>query len=245
MQWFLRHRPDLAALVASWDEPGVGERRLLSLVHGHRMKRLLSRMLDPQEFLSDHGIRSLSRWHLEHPYRVTLGGRELEVHYEPGPSQSDLFGGNSNWRGPVWFPMNYLLIEALQRLHHYYGDDFQVEFPTGSGQHRTLGDVADALSRRLIGLFLPGPGGERPAHGGEPRYATDPAWRDLILFYEYFDGDTGAGLGASHQTGWTALVAKLIEQTGRRVAGAPRSAAGAIGSEPEASPRPERRAGGV
>ncbi|HEY7941840.1 MAG TPA: hypothetical protein VID25_07820 [Candidatus Limnocylindrales bacterium] len=245
MRWFLRHRPDLAALVASWDEPGVGERRLLSLVHGHRMKRLLSRMLDPQEFLSDHGIRSLSRWHLDHPYRVTLGGRELEVHYEPAASQSDLFGGNSNWRGPVWFPLNYLLIEALQRLHHYYGEEFQVEFPTGSGEYRTLGDVADALSRRLIGLFLPGPGGGRPAHGGEERYTTDPAWRDLILFYEYFDGDTGAGLGASHQTGWTALVAKLIEQTGRRAAGAPRPAAGVIGSEPARPSRAGRRGGGV
>ena len=176
MQWFLRHRPDMAALVASWDEPGVGERRLLSLVHGHRMKRLLSRMLDPQEFLSDYGIRSLSRWHLAHPYHVTLGGRDLEVHYEPGPSETDLFGGNSNWRGPVWFPLNYLLIEALQRLHHYYGDDFQVEFPTGSGEHA----LAGRRGRRAVPpAHRPVPA-RRPTARGRPmaaKPATPPTRR--------------------------------------------------------------------
>jgi hypothetical protein len=215
--WFLRNRPDLASLVSSWEEPGVGHRRLLALVRGHRMKRLLKRMLDETEFLSPHGIRSLSRAHAGAPYVLRFEGMTHSVEYEPAESRTGLFGGNSNWRGPIWFPLNYLLIEALQKFHHYFGDDFQVEAPTGSGQTMNLRQVADELSERLAGLFLLGSDrrrpvdGERRANGG-----TDPA--EHVLFYEYFDGDTGAGLGASHQTGWTALVAKLLDQLARGAA---------------------------
>jgi hypothetical protein len=215
MDWFLANRPDLASLVASWEEPGMGACRLLALVHGHRMKALLRRMLDPAEFLSDHGVRALSRYHLDHPYMLSIGGMVHQVDYEPAESRSALFGGNSNWRGPVWFPINYLLIEALQKFDHYYGPEFQVESPTGSGSLADLGEVAGDLSRRLQALFLLDESGRRPVHGRDEGIQSDPAWRDHVLFYEYFDGDTGAGLGASHQTGWTALVAKLLEQTGR------------------------------
>jgi Mannosylglycerate hydrolase MGH1-like glycoside hydrolase domain len=215
MRWFLAHRPDLAALVASWEQPGQGRRRLFALVHGHRLKRILARMLDPDEFLSDHGVRSLSRYHRDHPFELELGGTMSRVDYEPAESRTGIFGGNSNWRGPVWFPLNYLLIEALQRLDHYYGSDFTVECPTRSGTFRSLAEVADDLSRRLERLFLPDATGRRPAAGPVGPLQDDAAFRDRILFSEYFDGDTGAGLGASHQTGWTALVAKLIEQTSR------------------------------
>ncbi len=211
LEWYLTNRPDLARLVSRWQEPGLGERRLFALCRGHRMKRLLRRALDPAEFLSDHGVRSLSRYHAACPYTVRIGGTAYVVAYEPAESQTGLFGGNSNWRGPVWFPVNYLLIEALQKYHHYYGDDFTVECPTGSGRMLTLRQIADELSWRLIRLFLPGPAG-RPASGAEARFRDDPHWRDYMLFYEYFHGDTGTGLGASHQTGWTALVAKLILQ---------------------------------
>jgi hypothetical protein len=215
MRWFLANRPELASLVASWDEPGMGETRLLALVHGHRMKALLRRMLDPGEFLSDHGVRALSRFHRDHPYVLNIGGVESRVEYEPAESRSALFGGNSNWRGPVWFPINYLLIEALQKFDHYYGPEFQVECPTGSGSFADLGQVAGNLSRRLQSLFLLDEAGRRPVFGADDGIQTDPNWRDHVLFYEYFNGDTGAGVGASHQTGWTGLVAKLSEQTGR------------------------------
>jgi hypothetical protein len=213
LEWFLEHRPDLASLVSRWQEPGVGERRLLALVRGHRMKRLLKRMLDPEEFLSDHGIRSVSRYHFEHPYMLQVGGREYAVHYEPGESSTGLFGGNSNWRGPIWFPINFLLIEALQRFHHYYGDDFLVECPSDSGVKRTLWEVSQDLSSRLTHIFLRDHDGCRPVYGANQTWQIDTHWRDYIEFHEYFHGDTGAGLGASHQTGWTALVAKLLEQT--------------------------------
>ncbi|HEU0236322.1 MAG TPA: hypothetical protein VFR14_07780 [Candidatus Limnocylindrales bacterium] len=213
--WFLRNRPELAALVASWEEPGVGERRLLALVHGHRMKALLRRMLDESEFLSPHGIRALSRVHRDQPYMLQLGGQEHRVEYEPAESRSGLFGGNSNWRGPIWFPINYLLIEALQKFDHYYGPDFRVELPAGSGTLATIGDVAAELSRRLESIFLVGADGRRPVFGTDEAVQRDSRWRDHVLFYEYFDGDTGRGVGASHQTGWTGLVAKLLEQTGR------------------------------
>jgi Mannosylglycerate hydrolase MGH1-like glycoside hydrolase domain len=216
MTWFLEHRPDLASLVASWEAPGMGERRLLALVHGDRLRRILGHMLDPTEFLSEHGVRSLSAWHRDHPFCLSLDGVEHSVDYEPGESTTSLFGGNSNWRGPVWFPIDFLLVEALQQYAHYYGDGFTVEYPTGSGQQASLEAIAADLSRRLISLFLPGGDGRRPVHGDEPRYAAGGPWADDVLFYEYFDGDTGRGLGASHQTGWTALVAKLIEQTGGR-----------------------------
>jgi hypothetical protein len=213
LEWFLANRPDLASLVARWKEPGAGERRLLALMRGSRMKRLLRRMLDPDEFLSDYGVRSLSKFHARNPYVLNVNGTAHTVAYEPGPSTSGVFGGNSNWRGPVWFPINYLLIEALQKFHHYYGEDFLLESPTGTGEMRTLGQIAEDISRRLIDLFLRDADGRRPVFGDNPLFQDDPHWRDYLLFYEYFHGDTGAGLGASHQTGWTALVAKLLEQT--------------------------------
>ena len=214
LEWFLLHRPELSSLISRWTEPGAGERRLLALVRGHRMKRLLKRLLDPEEFLSDYGIRSLSKAHLAHPYEISIEGTTYSVDYEPAESRTGLFGGNSNWRGPIWFPINYLLIEALQRFHHYYGDDFLVECPTGSGTMLNLWQISQELSRRLTRLFLRDENGRRPVYGGLETFQNDPHWRDNILFHEYFHGDNGAGLGASHQTGWTALVAKLIQQSG-------------------------------
>ncbi len=213
LEWFLIHRPDLAGLISRWKEPGAGERRLLALVRGHRMKCLLSRMLDEAEFLSDYGVRALSRYHKDHPYTLYVNGEAHTVAYEPAESRSGLFGGNSNWRGPIWFPVNFLLIESLQKFHYYYGDDFLVEFPTGSGNKMTLWDIAAELSRRLNRLFLRNQDGRRPVFGSVSTFQDDPLWRDHILFHEYFNGDNGAGLGASHQTGWTGLVAKLIQQS--------------------------------
>lgn len=222
LEWFLEHRPDMAGLVSRWHLPGAGDRRLLALVRGHRMKRLLARALDPAEFLSEYGVRSLSKHHQQNPYLLRLDGIDESVHevrYEPAESHTPLFGGNSNWRGPVWFPINYLLIEALQKFHYYYSDDFLVECPTGSGQLLTLDGIADHLSQRLIRLFLRDSQGRRPYAGTNPLLQQDPHWRDHLLFHEYFHGDTGAGLGASHQTGWTALVAKLLQQQGEKHAG--------------------------
>jgi hypothetical protein len=211
MQWYLDYRPDLARLVSRWHEPGRGDRRLLSLLRGHRMKCLLRRMLDESEFLAPHGVRSLSRWHREHPYTLATDGQSRSVGYLPAESDSGMFGGNSNWRGPVWFPVNYLIVESLQKFHHYYGDDFKVECPTGSGKMCTLEEVACELTRRLTGLFLLDESGRRPVYGDCAKMQGDKHFRDHVLFYEYFDGDTGRGLGASHQTGWTALVAKLLQ----------------------------------
>jgi hypothetical protein len=213
MDWFLENRPELASLVSRWYEPGQGERRLLALARGSRMKRLLKRMLDPQEFLSDYGVRSVSRDHRDHPFVWQSDGRTFTVDYEPAESRTGLFGGNSNWRGPIWMPINYLLVEALQRFHYYYGDDFLVECPSGSGQTRTLWQIGEELSRRLQRLFLRDANGRRAVFGANEFVHADPLWCDYVPFYEYFHGDTGAGLGASHQTGWTALVAKLIDQT--------------------------------
>jgi hypothetical protein len=215
LEWYLSYRPDLARLVSRWQEPGSGERRLLALVRGSRMKRLLRRMLDEAEFLGDHGVRSVSRYHEQHPYVLHVGGSSFSVRYEPAESRTGLFGGNSNWRGPIWFPINYLLIESLQKFHHYYGDDFKVEFPTRSGRFLTLAEIADELEGRLTRLFLRDEQGRRPFHGRNERLQRDPHFRDHLLFHEYFHGDTGEGLGASHQTGWTGLVAKLIDQRGR------------------------------
>jgi len=212
LEWFLENRPQLAALVSQWGVPGKGERRLLALARGHRMKALLKRALDPNEFLSDYGIRSISKYHAEHPFVLRLDGTEFTVRYEPGESQNWLFGGNSNWRGPIWFPVNYLLIEALQRFHHYYSDDFLVECPTGSGTFMNLQQIANELSRRLIRIFSRDAAGRRACFGDRAVFQSDPHWRDLMLFNEYFHGDTGQGLGASHQTGWTGLIAKLIQQ---------------------------------
>jgi Glycosyl hydrolase family 63 C-terminal domain len=211
LEWFLKHRPQLASLVSNWQVPGQGNRRLLSLLRGHRMKALLRHMLDESSFLSDYGIRALSKIHETAPYRLDSGGTHHEVAYWPCESRSGLFGGNSNWRGPIWMPINFLIIEALQRFHRYYGDDFKVECPTGSGQFLTLAEVADELGRRLSRLFLSGAGGQRPVLKYHPKLAGDPHFRDYVLFHEYFHGDTGRGVGASHQTGWSGLVAKLLQ----------------------------------
>jgi hypothetical protein len=214
LEWFLTHRPQLAGLVSRWQEPGLGERRLLAICRGHRMKRVLKRMLDQSEFLSPYGVRALSRMHADQPYALDAGGARYTVEYLPGESNSGLFGGNSNWRGPIWMPVNYLLIESLQQFHHYYGDDFKVECPTGSGQYLTLNQIADELSRRLIGIFARDADGRRAVFGDQPYFQSDEHWRDYVPFYEYFHGDTGAGVGASHQTGWTGVIAKLIQQQG-------------------------------
>ncbi len=212
LRWFLSNRPDLASLVPSWNEEGVGKHRLLALVSGERMQRLLRQMLDETAFLSDHGIRSISKIHEAQPYEFRIDGAVYTVDYEPAESRSGLFGGNSNWRGPVWFPINVLILEALRRFHHYYGDSFTIECPIDSGNKLTLLQVADELSRRLTATFLRGEDGRRPVYDDNELAQMDPHWKDHILFYEYFHGDTGAGLGASHQTGWTALVARLITQ---------------------------------
>jgi hypothetical protein len=210
LKWFFRHRPEMTALVSRWEVSGKGERRLLSLLRGRRMKLLLKRMLDSTEFLSDYGIRSLSKYYLEHPYRFQVNGCTLSVEYQPAESNTRMFGGNSNWRGPIWMPVNFLIIESLQKFHHYYGDDFRVECPTGSGQYRTIGEIAQELSIRLSRLFLRDASGRRPVFGQCDKLQTDPHFRDYLLFYEYFHGDNGRGIGASHQTGWTGLVAKLL-----------------------------------
>jgi hypothetical protein len=212
MEWFIRNRPDLHGNLARLDMAGHNGRRLLSLVNKRRLHALLQKMLDESEFLSPHGVRSLSKYHEQHPYTLEAGGGTYVVGYEPAESKSGLFGGNSNWRGPVWFPTNYLIIESLQKFHYYYGDDFMIEYPTGSGTKMNLWDVSTELSHRLIDLFKRGPDGRRPMYGDVEKFQRDPHFRDLFLFYEYFHGDTGAGLGASHQTGWTALVAKLLQQ---------------------------------
>jgi hypothetical protein len=212
-RWFLKHRADLARHMACLKADGCETGRLiLAIPSRERLERVLRYVFDEAEFLSPHGVRSLSKAYSANPYEVRLGGADHAVAYTPGESDTWLFGGNSNWRGPVWMPVNYLLIEALERYHHFYGDEFTVEFPTGSGRRINLQEAARELSRRLVGLFLPDERGRRPAAGGDARFAGDPHWRDLVLFHEYFHGDTGEGLGASHQTGWTALVARLIEQ---------------------------------
>ncbi len=210
LEWFLEHRPDLAKLVSRWQEGGRGETRLLSLLRGHRMKKLLKRMLDETEFLSDYGIRALSRHHHDNPYRFGSMGQEYTVSYQPAESDSGLFGGNSNWRGPIWMPVNYLIVESLRRFHKYYGDDFKVECPTGSGKFLSLHDVADEIADRLKRIFLPDERGHRPVFGDDARIQSDPNFNAHILFHEYFHGDTGRGVGASHQTGWTGLIASLI-----------------------------------
>jgi hypothetical protein len=214
LEWFIENRKDLTDNVACMRTPGHGERRLLSLVAGDRLRRVLGYMLNEAEFLSPFGVRALSAYHREHPYVLPVNGHEYRVDYEPAESTTAIFGGNSNWRGPVWFPVNYLLIESLQKFHHYFGDSFTVEFPTGSGRMLTLWDVAAELSRRLTHLFLEDQDGRRPVLGGDERFDRRPHWRDHVPFYEFFDGDTGRGAGASHQTGWTGLVAKLLQQSG-------------------------------
>jgi hypothetical protein len=214
MQWFIDNHLDIAEHINMTERSALGVRRLLSLVSRKQLKRVLARMLDETEFLSPYGVRALSRYHLDHPYEVVVNDRVNSVAYEPAESSTGLFGGNSNWRGPVWFPSNYLLIESLQKFHHYFGEDFKLECPTNSGTECDLWQVAEEISRRLEHLFKRGDDGRRPVYGGTEIFQSDPHWKDLILFYEYFHGDNGAGLGASHQTGWTGLVAKLIQQSG-------------------------------
>jgi len=214
MRWFLDNREDLCHLVTRQVTQQGKKRRLLSLVSGDRLRRVLRYMLDEHEFLSPYGIRALSAYHRQHPYVLRVDGMEHRVDYEPAESSTGLFGGNSNWRGPIWFPMNFLIIESLQRFDYFWRGEFTVEFPTGSGREMTLWDVAAEISRRLSCIFLRGPDGRRPVHGGFEAFQKDPHWKDLILFYEYFHGDEGAGIGASHQTGWTGLVAKLLQQSG-------------------------------
>jgi hypothetical protein len=210
LNWFLNFRPDLASLVSRWHEIKSGRKHLLSLLRGHRMKRILRRMLDETEFLSDYGVRSLSKFHEQHPHECWMDGARFSVSYTPGESNTAMFGGNSNWRGPVWMPVNYLIVESLRHFHHYYGDDFKVEYPTNSGRYLTLKEISNELSKRLTGLFLRNEQGKRPVFGDYEQLQQDPHFRDYILFYEYFHGDNGRGFGAAHQTGWTALVVKLL-----------------------------------
>jgi len=223
MQWFIENRPDLTANVASMRTRGINQRRLLAIVDADKLRSILKVMLDEKEFLSPYGIRALSRFHLQHPYMLKMDEMQYSVSYEPGESESGIFGGNSNWRGPIWFPLNFLLIESLQKFHYYYGEDFKIECPTGSGKMMTLNEVAMEISHRLGRLFVRGKDGRRPSCGTDAKFQSDPHWADLIQFYEYFHGDNGAGLGASHQTGWTGLIAKLIQQSG----------------DPYAAPKPE------
>ena len=213
-EWFIQNRPDLTQNIACMRTEGMGERRLLAIVYRDKLRRILQKMLDESEFLGPYGIRAISRFHAKHPYVFDVDSAQFRVDYEPAESTSGLFGGNSNWRGPVWFPVNFLLIESLQKFHYYLGDDFKVECPTGSGKMMNLWEVAAELSQRLTRIFLQNPSGQRPVYGNSEKFQTDPHWRDLILFYEYFHGDKGAGIGASHQTGWTGLVSKLIQQFG-------------------------------
>ncbi len=213
MLWFIENRPALSEHVET-DATDAGPRRFLSLVNKHRLERVLRYMLDESEFLSPYGIRAISRVHLEHPYTLPVNGMEYRVDYEPAESSTGLFGGNSNWRGPIWFPVNYLLIESLQKFHFFLGNNFEVECPTGSGNMANLWDIAGEISQRLTRIFSRDEKGRRPVFGGAEKFQNDPHWRDLIPFHEYFHGDNGAGIGASHQTGWTGLVAKLIQQYG-------------------------------
>jgi Mannosylglycerate hydrolase MGH1-like glycoside hydrolase domain len=214
MQWFIQNVPHMADSIDTTEKSGGGLRRLLSIVNRERLIRMLRYMLDESEFFAPYGIRALSKFHREHPYVLYIDGHEYRVDYEPAESTTGIFGGNSNWRGPIWFPLCFLLVESLQKFHHYYGHRVMVECPTGSGQMHTLWEVAAEISRRMTRIFLRGKDGRRPVYGGTEKYQSDPHWRDHILFYEYFHGDNGAGLGASHQTGWTSLVAKLLEQSG-------------------------------
>jgi hypothetical protein len=227
MDWFIKHRADLAHYI-SYMQKGVLEGHshyLLAMPSRDRLERVLKYVLDESEFLSPYGVRSLSRAYKDKPAVFNFDGQEYSVRYEPGESATGMFGGNSNWRGPVWMPINYLLIESLERYHHFYGDDFKIECPTGSGQMMNLYRVAQELKARLTNLFMPGAAGRRPANGVDPLF-DDPNCKDLVLFYEYFHGDSGRGCGASHQTGWTALAGRLIEDVGERAARAAKSSQG-------------------
>lgn len=207
---FLSSHPEIYESIHNPSETGVEGRRLASILSETRLRKVLNKMLDENEFLSPYGIRALSRYHAEHPYSFQVDNQEYKVSYLPGESDTGMFGGNSNWRGPIWMPVNALIIRALLQYYSYYGDNFKVEFPTGSGKEMNLYEVAENLSNRLAGIFLKNDQDMRPVYGGTKKFQEDPYWKDLILFYEYFHGDNGAGLGASHQTGWTGLVARLM-----------------------------------
>ncbi|MFM7629626.1 MAG: MGH1-like glycoside hydrolase domain-containing protein [Algoriphagus sp.] len=210
LDFFLRVKPKLASLVSSWIQPGYEKRRLFSLLRGHRMKSVLQRMLNEEEFLSEFGIRSLSKYHEAHPYTMKINGDTLSIRYTPGEADTQMFGGNSNWRGPIWFPINFLIMESLKKFDSYYGEDFSIEYPTGSGNYLTMDIIAKELSLRCISIFSRDKDGKRPVFGNQIKFQEDPHFKDYILFFEYFHGDSGKGLGASHQTGWTALVAEMI-----------------------------------
>jgi len=212
VRWFLDRNPELAANIASPRKAGVGGRRLLALLNEDKLRRILKVLLDENEFLSPYGIRSLSRHHADSPYTYVLDGHTFRVDYAPAESTSGMFGGNSNWRGPVWMPVNALLIRGLLKLYAFYGDDFKVECPTGSGNEMNLFEVAREIGNRLVAIFTRDAEGRRPVYGQSNEFQTDPHWRDHVLFYEYFHGDNGAGIGASHQTGWTGVIARVIEQ---------------------------------
>jgi hypothetical protein len=216
LDWFVANRPGYTHNQACMFTPGLGERRLMSIVDGEKLRRILRYMLDENEFLSPYGIRAVSRYHKDHPYVLRIGSDEHRLEYEPGESTTGLFGGNSNWRGPIWFPVNFLIIESLQKFHHYLGDEYKVECPTGSGNLLTLWEISQEISRRLAATFLRDQNGFRAVHGASDKFQCDPHWKDLILFYEYFHGDNGRGVGASHQTGWTGVVAKLLQQNGEK-----------------------------
>src|SRR5690606_26277859 len=212
MEFFLKEKPKLAALVSSWIQPGHDKRRLFSLLRGHRMKSILNTMLDEREFLATYGIRSLSKDHEENPYSIRLNGSDLSIKYVPGEAETEMMGGNSNWRGPIWFPINYLIIESLKKFDFYYGGDFPIECPTRSGKFVTLDLIAREPSLRNINHFRKDSNGRRSIYGDNEKMQSDPHFKDYILFYEYFHGDNGRGMGASHQTGWTGLVAELIHK---------------------------------
>jgi hypothetical protein len=211
VEWFLQYRPYLMSHIAPLNEDGIHGRYQLAVLSREKLARVLARVFDPDEFLSPYGLRSLSRFHALRPFSCYVGGQSYSVSYEPAESNTDLFGGNSNWRGPIWFPINYLIIESLLKFHHYYGDEFKVEYPTGSGQFSTLLEVAERLSERLVRIFQLDENNERPVYRHCQLMQRDRHFRDHLLFYEYFHGDSGRGVGASHQTGWTALVAKLLQ----------------------------------
>jgi hypothetical protein len=211
---FRERHPEVAKKIATADDPNIGGylgRRLASVCNKEKLKRVLAYMLDENEFLSPYGIRSLSKYHLDHPFVFDLGGQEYKVQYLPAESNTGMFGGNSNWRGPIWMPVNGLIIRGLLQMYPFYGDDFKVECPTGSGNYMTLFEVAKEINRRLASMFVRNANGQRPVYGGTKKFQDDPHWRDYILFYEYFHGENGAGLGASHQTGWTGLIARGLD----------------------------------
>jgi len=211
---FLMRHPELTANIHLPTTPGLNGRLMLAVVNERKLRRLLSRLLDETEFLSDYGIRALSRYHHDHPFVFNHAGHEFRVDYLPGDSNTGMFGGNSNWRGPIWMPVNLLLLRSLIHLYSYYGDAFTIEYPTGSGQHKTLFEIWKEIGDRITRIFLKDESGRRPVYGGAEKFQTDPHWKDLILFYEYFHGDNGAGIGASHQTGWTGCVARIIQAGG-------------------------------